>query len=252
MTLYNKISELHGQLPWGTVLDAGTGKASMRWLLSQNTEQWTAVTGSPKMAEAARAVVAGKLRSDDRIVVGNWIDPDLLAGEVFDTVLADYLLGAIEGFAPYWQDQLFSRLKPLVGKRLYIIGLEPYVPFITDDTSGRIIVEIGRLRDACLLLGNNRPYREYPMDWVLRQLEHSGYNIVDAQRIPIRYGDRFINSQLDLCTEVLNKIRDRNVAVTLQQYTASLRQQALALCAIQGGLEYGHDYIVVAEPAASF
>jgi hypothetical protein len=248
MSLYNKISELQGKQPWGSVLDAGTGAASMRWLLSQKTERWTAVTGSPKMAETTRAVVADRLRKEDRIIIGNWVDPELLSGEAFDTVLADYLLGAIDGFAPYWQDQLFTRLKPLVGKRLYLIGLEPYVPYNTDDPAGRMIVEIGRLRDACLLLGGERPYREYPMDWVLRQLQYDGYHILDAQRIPIRYGERFINSQLDLCTQTLNKVRDRSLAITLQQHTAAVRQRALTLNTIQSGLQYGHDYIVVAEP----
>jgi hypothetical protein len=248
MSLYDRITELQGNIPWGSVLDAGTGKASMRWLLAQETERWTAVTGSPRMAEATRVEAAAKLRNIDRIIAGNWVDPGLLSGEVFDTVLADYLLGAIDGFAPYWQDQLFVRLKPLVGKRLYIIGLEPYVPFPTDDNAGRIIVEIGRLRDACLLLGNDRPYREYPMDWVLRQLKFAGYRIVDAQRIPIRYGERFINSQLDMCTQTLNTLHDRSLAIALQQHIAEVRRRALVLNAMEGGLQFGHDYIIVAEP----
>jgi hypothetical protein len=28
----------------------------------------------------------------DRIIIGNWKDPKLLAGEVFDVVVADYLV----------------------------------------------------------------------------------------------------------------------------------------------------------------
>ncbi len=34
MTLYERVSALHGHRPWGAVLDAGTGRASMRWLLA--------------------------------------------------------------------------------------------------------------------------------------------------------------------------------------------------------------------------
>lgn len=248
MSLYDKVTELHGSLSWGKVLDAGTGRASMRWLLSLKSDAWTAVTGSPKMAEKTQVEIADKQRDGDRIVVGNWMDPGLLAGEIYDTVLADYLLGAIDGFAPYWQDQLFPRLRQHVGKRLYIIGLEPYVPYVTEDPAGKIIVEIGRLRDACLLLGNDRPYREYPMDWVIRQLQGCGFRVLDAQRYPIRYGERFINSQLDMCTGILNYFTDRALAVAMQQHIADLRQRALALNNIERGLLYGHDYIVVAEP----
>lgn len=31
------------------------------------------------------------------------MDENFLKGRVFDTVLADYLIGAIDGFAPYFQ-----------------------------------------------------------------------------------------------------------------------------------------------------
>jgi len=249
MSLYDRITEMQGDVPWGAVLDAGTGRASMRWLLSRPTERWTAVTGSANMAEMTRREIGERLRPQDRLVAGNWVDPDLLAGEQYDTVLADYLLGAIEGFAPYWQDRLFARLQPLVRRRLYVIGLEPYVGHFPEDPVGKTITGIGRLRDACLLLGGERPYREYPMDWVLRHLDQAGFRILDVHRAGIRYGERFIDSQLDMCTRVLGNIRDRALAVALQQHVADLRNRAHALCRAEGGLRYGHDYIVVAEPA---
>ncbi|CAN0558261.1 unnamed protein product, partial [Ectocarpus sp. 8 AP-2014] len=44
-----------------------------------------------------------KVKTPDEIVVGNWRDEKFLEGQVFDTVLADYLVGAIDGFAPYYQ-----------------------------------------------------------------------------------------------------------------------------------------------------
>jgi hypothetical protein len=248
MSLYDRINELQGARPLGSVLDAGTGRGSIRWLLEQNTEHWTAVTGSARMAEMTRLEIGARMRPQDRVVVGNWIEPELLAGECYDTVLADYLLGAIEGFAPYWQDRIFERLRPLVGKRLYVIGLEPYVMQIPDEPTGRIVAELGRLRDACLLLGGERPYREYPLEWVLRNLGQSGFRILDAHRIAIRYGERFIDSQLDMCTRTLGKLKDRQLAVALQRHVAELRCQALALCHREGGLRHGHDYIVVAEP----
>lgn len=45
---------------------------------------------------------------------------------------------------------------------LYIIGAEP-LPDKTNDSYGKIIIEICKCRDACILLAGERPYREYPM-----------------------------------------------------------------------------------------
>lgn len=247
MSLYDRLTALQGHRPWGAVLDAGTGRSSLRWLTSLQTTRWTAVTGSERMAAMAREQQEVSPRPQDRIIVGNWMDPQLLAGETYDTVVADYLLGAMDGFAPYWQDLLFKRLRPLVGSRLYVIGLEPYVPFSSDAPAGSLVVEIGRLRDACLLLAGQRPYREYPLDWVLRHLEQAGLRPVDVERIPIRYGERFINTQLDLCSESVDKLQDRALAVSLQRHVAQLRHRALAFNQADGGLRHGHDYVIAAE-----
>ena len=248
LSLYERIHELHGTMPWGSVLDAGAGPGSMRWLLSLATVRWTAVTGSPRMADVVRKQIGEQMRSHDRLIVGNWLEPELLAGETFDVVLADYLLGAVDGFAPYWQDQLFPRLRPHVAARLYVVGLEPYVPHAPTDPAGRLVNEIGRLRDACLLLSSDRPYREYPLHWVLRHLELAKFRVLDAQRFPVRYGERFVNSQLDMCVQALENLRDRSLAVSLQSHVAALRDRALAFVSREGGIRHGSDYIVVAEP----
>lgn len=188
------------------------------------------------------------MRGEDRLVVGNWLDPQLLANEMFDVVLADYLLGAVDGFSPYWQDQLFARLRPHVGQRLYVIGLEPYVPHVPTDPAGRLVNEIGRLRDACLLLSGDRPYREYPLHWVLRHLTLAKFRVIDAQKIPIRYGERFVQTQLDMCDQALQRLNDRMLAVAFQSHVAALRDRAMAFVSREGGIPHGHDYIVVAEP----
>lgn len=249
MSLYERIAALHGHRPWGSVLDAGTGPASMRWLLGLDSQRWTAVTGAEAMAAQTRMQIGDRMRADDRLLVGNWADPELLAGECHDTVLADYLLGAIEGFAPYWQDRLFARLRPLVGRRLYMVGLAPYVHGMPDDPAGRLVNEIGRLRDACLLLAGQQPYREYPLDWSLRHLAQAGFHVVDAHTVPIVYRERFIHSQLDLCMQSVGRLRDRALAAPLLGQIADLRRRALAQMAQSDGLRHGHDYIVVAEPA---
>jgi len=238
-SMYRIVQNMHGDQPWGSVLDAGTGRGSMSWLLSLDTARWTAITGAQSMADQVTRQIGGRMRAQDRLVTGNWMDPTLLAGEHYDTVLADYLVGAIEGFAPYWQDRVFARLRPLVGRRLYVIGLEPYVPYFPADLAGSLVCEIGCLRDACLLLGGERPYREYPMDWVLRQLRLAGFKPLDTQRYGIRYGERFVNSQLDMCDERLRRLKDRGLALAMTEHVAQLRERALAVIAAEGGCGTG-------------
>lgn len=252
MSLFQRIADLQGDRPWGAMLDAGTGRNSMRWLLSLETERWTAVTGAASMARQVETELGTRTRDADRLVVGNWTDPDLLAGERYDTVLADYLLGAIEGFAPYWQDRLFERLHGLVapGGRLYVVGLEPYVPQLPDtlDAAGNLVTRIGRLRDACLLLAGDRPYREYPAQWTLRQIERAGFRVLHAEQVPIRFGTRFVDGQLDMCTRVLERLDDRALAASLQTHVDALRMHAHMHIAEHGGLRHGHDYVIAAEP----
>ena len=128
------IQQLQGDSPWGTFLDAGTGVQSLRWIAELGTERWTGVSASPAHAERVREAIKEAQRPEDRVVLGNWVDTDLLKGEQYDTVMADYLLGAIEGFAPYYQPYLFKRLRPLTRTRLYVKGLEPYVPLCVPKT----------------------------------------------------------------------------------------------------------------------
>ena len=251
MSLFQRIADLQGDRPWGAMLDAGTGRHSMQWLLGLGTTRWTAVTGADSMARKTSDAIGDRMRPQDRLVVGNWIDPDLLAGERYDTVLADYLLGAIEGFAPYWQEQLFARLRGLVtpGGRLYVVGLEPYVPQNPDalDAAGSLVTRIGRLRDACLLLAGDRPYREYPADWTLRQIERAGFRVLHAEQVPIRFGTRFVDGQLDMCGRVLERVSDRPLAAALHAHTEALRMEAHLRIAEDGGLRTGHDYVIAAE-----
>lgn len=246
--LFAHIGELQGNLPWGSFLDAGTGTHSIRWVSSLATDRWTAVTGAEGHAIQVRDTVERSRRPQDRIVLGNWADPDLLAGERYDTVLADYLLGALEGFAPYFQSRLFGRLRPLVGHRLYVVGLEPYVTGTPDTPAGRLVWEIGCFRDACLVLAGEQPYREYPAQWVVDHLEAARFRVLSAERFPIRYKARFVNSQIDMCTPRLAKLADRRLAEALMKRGDELRSRALTLIEQEGGLKHGYDYVLSAEP----
>lgn len=246
--VFRFIENLQGDLPWGSFLDAGTGTNSIGWVASLATDQWTAVTGAEGHAVQVQNAIEARRRPQDRLILGNWADSSLLSGERFDTVLADYLIGAIEGFAPYYQPYLIERLRSLTSNRLYIAGLEPYVATKPDDSAGKLVWEIGRFRDACLLLSGSRPYREYPAQWVVDHLEASGFRIVASRRFAIRYKERFVNSQLDMCAPHLAKLEDGALAEAMRRRGEHIRMQALDMIANQGELRHGFDYVLAAEP----
>jgi hypothetical protein len=245
--LFDHVAGLHAPRSWGRILDAGTGVNSMRWLVSLPSAGVTGVTGSKRMRIAVETAVA--LRPGDRLIVGNWADPGLLAGEIFDTVLADYLLGAVEGFAPYTQDLLPARLARHCRGRLYVTGLEPYVSGPEPRSeAGSLVWRIGRLRDACLLLAGEASYREFPLDWMERHLVRAGFRIVSSRRFPIRYGPRFVESQIGMIRDRIGRIADPGLRPALLAHAEALRDAALAACDRLGGLRHGADYVIAAEP----
>ncbi len=247
--LYRHIESLQGASAWGRMLDAGTGVNSLSWVSSLETESWTAVTGSSQEAGWVRDTLQAGIRSQDNIIEGNWADPQLLKDKVYDTVLADYLLGAIEGFAPYFQSYLFSRLRPDVGGRLYVTGLEPYVPTVKPETeAGRLLWEIGRYRDACVLLSGQRPYREYPAQWVVDSLQRSGFVVRSVKHFSIGFKKHFVNAQIDLVMSGLETLEDRQLADTLKVRGEALRREAFDMIISEGALRHCRNYVVVAEP----
>src|SRR4028118_1508701 len=54
--LFACIEALHGEAPYGRVLDAGTGTRSMRWRLTVETGRRTAVSGAPGPLALPRSV----------------------------------------------------------------------------------------------------------------------------------------------------------------------------------------------------
>lgn len=241
--LFTHIESLHGSAPWGRFLDAGTGVNSALWSTRLETEWWTGITGAAGHARQVEAAVSARLRPHDRLMVGNWKDADLLTGEVFDTVLADYLLGAVEGFSPYFQPHLFARLAPHVGGALYIVGLDPYIVTEAPTPAARMVRAIGRLRDACLLLADETPYREYPAEWVVDAVTRAGFTVSSARRFPNRYKDKWVNGQLDMASQRLARI-DPSLTGALTARIEALREQALELCQDEGGLRHGADYVI--------
>jgi len=248
MSLFDHVEALQGDIPWGRFLDAGTGVNSSLWSTGLATEAWTGVTAAAGHADQVRASVGERIRPHDRLLLGNWTDATLLEGEVFDTVLADYLIGAVEGFAPYFQQTLLRRLRPMTGRRLYVVGLDPYIVGPADTDEARMVREIGRLRDAVLLLADETPYREYPAEWTLSALASAGFRVLSACRFPNRYKAKWVNGQLDMAVRRLPWVANDGLARSLASRVETLRGEGLALCAERNGLRCGADYVVACEP----
>ena len=247
--LYRYIEELQGDRPWGAMLDAGTGANSIRWVAGLDTDRWTAVAGSAGEAQLARNAIEDRLRPHDRIETGNWTDDRLLKGEAYDTVLADYLLGAIEGFAPYFQPYLFQRLRPLTRKALYVTGLEPYVPTTRPESrAGRLVWEIGRFRDACMLLKGGMPYREYPSHWVRDQIQRAGFAVRNLKHFTIGYKESFVTAQINIAMRGFEDFPDRALAHALKARGEALHADALEMIHTEGALRACRNYVIAAEP----
>lgn len=247
--LFSYLEECQHEVPWGALLDAGTGCSSLSWVAGLATTSWTAVTGEPSRAESLRQQFRGKMRPQDRILVGNWLDPSFLRGEKFDVVLADYLVGAVERHSPYFQEGILRRLKPMVGHRLYVVGLEPY-PVPTNPAEA-IVAEIAHLRDACHLLAGERYHREFPLEWMQRRLAETGFEVISCRSFPILYGERFITAELGVVDHTLRRIPHSKLVSALRERTEAVRKQALRLTKELGGLACSFDYVIAARPEAS-
>lgn len=110
--LFGTIEAFHGARPWGKFLDAGTGVHSIKWVQKLSTTSWTAITADNAMRNSMLndGSVTRNLRPVDEILVGNWMNDQFIHSlGKFDTILADYLIGAVDGFSPYEQDVIIHR-----------------------------------------------------------------------------------------------------------------------------------------------
>lgn len=256
--IFGGIEEKQGSKPFGRVLDAGTGRYSLRWL-STLTEKGmtslTAITADDKMLQSITPLVE-KLGIQDitSLVIGNWfgtsepiVSTDQDNDEIlFDTIVADYLIGAMDGFSPYKQDQMIplltKYLKP--GGRLYIVGMEP----IPDSAEGDadIICQVRRARDACLLLAGQRPYREYPLTWITRQVARTeGLQFLQTGEYPIRHSGNFIARQINNGRRWLKLIKPKELGNEMKNLLDDLEKKAKK-ATNDGKIELSFNYVVSA------
>jgi hypothetical protein len=269
--LFGSIERIHyqsGKRSFGSFLDAGTGSHSLRWMASLmidsaihseknlynlTIDNYTAITADEGMrSNVYKEAMKLGIQEKGSIVIGNWQsqnEEELLKGEMYDTILADYLVGAMDGFSPYYQDLIFPRLskhlKP--GGRLYVVGLQP-IPHHTQGDAN-IFCKVTRLRDACILLAGHRCYREYPVDWIERHLEKAGLKVIHSSTFPIMYSHAAIVRQLNVARSKLPLFESKELAEKMGHEIDRLEQESKEATdrSINGRLQLGFDYVVTAE-----
>jgi hypothetical protein len=148
----------------------------MKWLV--NLEEsgcltgWDGVTADESMRRTVQKQLSGiKADSKGEIIIGNWASDEkstgdsvtgfkvrngsygyLVAHRVYDTILCDYLIGAVDGFSPYYQDLIIPRIKRHLkpGGRIYVVGLNPVPDKV--EGKGNVVCEVRKARDAAILL----------------------------------------------------------------------------------------------------
>jgi hypothetical protein len=253
--LFGSIENEQGSRDFGNFLDAGTGLHSIRWIATlsgKGMTQFTAVTADKTMQRNVQNEVdALEVSHIGNIIIGNWFGetPIELEENSFDTILADYLIGAMDGFSPYRQDEMIGKLvkylKP--GGRLYIVGLQP----IPDNAPGEadIICQVRRVRDACILLAGHRCYREYPIDWIhrqIRQLHSDDLQIVNSARFPILYRHATIVKQINVGRSKFPFFPTPELADEMKKILDDLEEKSKIATERAGGkIKLGFDYMYV-------
>lgn len=253
--LFSSIEKLHGARPWGRFLDAGTGLHSIKWVQSLPTVSWIGITADQAMRNQiiTDLDVTSRMRSVDNILVGNWMDNSFISSlGKFDTILADYLIGAVDGFSPYEQDTIISRLeKHLTPEgRMYFIGMSP----IPDHAPppAEIICEIRRARDACILLAGHRPYREFPSTWMKRHIEQAGMRVVDIKNYTILHSEDSAIRQIRVGRSKLQLMADVNLRNGMDKYLVDLEKRLKeTMRSNSGRIPLSYDYVIAAEKSGS-
>ena len=247
--LFTAVETFNAQRPWGRFLDSGTGVHSQKWIQKLDTSGWTAITADQQMKSQIVADRDINLRASDKLVVGNWMDANFCKElGTFDTILADYLIGAVDGFSPYQQDIIVSKLAQHLNPdgRLYVIGMNPIPDYATPPAD--IVTEVRRARDSCIMLAGHRPYREFPLDWMTRHLERANFEVSNSKSFTILHSEESILRQLRVGQSKLPLFSNPKLREGMEVYINELgeRVKTAARSTATGRIPLSFDYVIAA------
>lgn len=268
--------------PFGRYLDAGTGAQSFSFLQTLlkypkagvSPNDWVAVTASLDMKqkvdsmmdtninttqgeEEVEEIMTASKSSECKggIIIGNWDhknpENELCKGELFDTILMDYLIGAMDAYSPYFQYQIIDRLKQVLnpnGGRIYIVGMQPIQDILSDEHE--ILSRMKSLRDGCIFLAGERYYREYPKEWVIQLLQKTpGFTILADEEFVI--GNQFsdVQRQLQVARSKFKFFPNQKLADEMENILAEFEKEIERYFeeAPDNIIYSGFDYLVAAE-----
>lgn len=270
-------NSVRGHTRWGHVLDAGTGQGSMSWLCGQPTESVVAVTAARDMANKMKRklrkpckpveLLSGATQSADHpnvLLVGNWFTGEdqhspltqhpVYSARRFDTVLAEYLLGALEHFAAFHEQKMIDMLVSSVTDDGLLLfcgrspfdypGPENYKSKYSRDK--QLVLDTERIRDAAMLLSQQREYREFPAWWVVEAVKNRGFEIVRQKAFTHKVDKTYITSQLEWAAREARKVTMRSLSADLLKHIATLQAQADAAFTGITSVAFGGSYCFVA------
>jgi hypothetical protein len=271
-----------GHKRWGHTLDAGSGANSMSWLCGQPTESVVAVTAAKSMRRKMKSklkypckpveLLAEAAKSGQRpagrpnvLLVGNWFGADdsgkppltehpVYTAQKFDTVLAEYLLGALEHFAAFNEQKLMDVLAASVveGGLLLFCGRVPFdypgpAGYKNYSKAEQIVLDTERIRDASMLLSHQREYREFPPWWVVAAIEERGLEVVKQKEFRNVANLEYVTQQLQWAAREAKTVPSPALAADLIKHIDAVQAEADADEILKReGAAFGGSYCLVA------
>ena len=242
--LFSQIEIWNNNQKWGSVLDAGSGAHSLSWLLSLDTDSVTALTGDPQTRARLTKQFSTRLRESDVIVCGNWLNQSLFDGQAFDTIIIDYLIGSMTKYSPYFQSQIFQRIRNQSKTKLYLIGQEPLHD--PNDSDRQLIKKLFELRDACILLSGHTCYQEYPQLWCQNELTKAGFTVTRQRSFPIKVDKAYVQRQIDVCKNKLPYMSTKELRSAMHREVNRMTELLLSELNHKTFLSGLNDYVIEA------
>ncbi|KAH8091191.1 hypothetical protein JL720_6078 [Aureococcus anophagefferens] len=221
----------------------GAARAGSRMPCSTLTAVTARAAGTDAYGDRLRDAFAGAAVD---VVVGNWREAGFLAGERYDVVVADYLLGAVELHWPHGADAVLARLlgalKP--GGTLLFVGVEPYESLLDRaDDADRLVLDVESLGDSAAALAGEATYREVPEAWITRQVDaRDGYAVVASETFPMTLSAASLRKQVTYARTTSAKIADAGLRKAYERRVAEL---TIEVNAWKGTHRKGRNYALV-------
>ena len=201
------------------------------------------------------------------LLVGNWFSDEngtrpltqhpVYTAQKFDTVLAEYLLGALEHFAAFTEQKLMDLLVSSV-KDDGLLLFCGRIPFAYPGPEGyrskysksrQLVLDAERVRDAAMLLSHQRAYREFPAWWVKEALQQRGLEIAHEEFYSTKVDLDYVTQQLKWATREARKVAAASLSAELLAHIKRLQAAADADAELIRGLRFdGHSsHCIVAE-----